>query len=431
MTSTERPRRVRRRRCAVFALTAVVALMGAVGCGTSDAESSGRVVRLSFWSGYAGPVPAALETIVGDFHAANPDIRVEMNFMPWDLFFGKLLPAYGSGGGPDLAAFDSTHLAQYAKKGVLAPMDDWFASDPASNVLVTAATEAVTYNGTKYAVPMTFSSLKLFYNRSMFADAGLDPDRPPTTWDEWRNAMKKLTKDENRDGTPEQYGMALPDHDSIPVWPILLWGNGGDVLEPDGAKSALTRPETVDAVRGWTDLLREKEISPVGLTGEDADRLFQTGQAAMTITGPWMTSGFADVDFDVAPVPAGPVRQATLGSTTSVALNAKVSPEKKQAAHRFLSYWVGEQGQEDWMMESGYPSIRVDQNALADNPFVAEFAADARIAQPLMPGVVEFDKIYDDVFESAIKGIGSGEVGVDDGLANAARRVDEILAASR
>jgi multiple sugar transport system substrate-binding protein len=278
---------------------------------------------------------------------------------------------------------------------------------------------------------LTFSSLKLFYNRAMFADAGLDPDRPPTTWAEWQNAMVRLTRDEDRDGTPERYGMALPDHDTIPVWPILLWGNGGDVLEPDGSKSALTRPETVHAVRSWVDLVHKKKISPVGLTGADADELFRTGKAAMTIAGPWVTTDLKGVDFDVAPVPAGPTRQATLGSTTSVALNAGMTPEKKQAAHRFLSYWVSEEAQENWMKGSGHPSIRVDQNALADNPIVAEFAADARIAHPLMPGVVEFDKIYNDVFESVIQDVGAGRVDVDEGLAAAARRTDEILAGSR
>ncbi|MBB5801542.1 multiple sugar transport system substrate-binding protein [Saccharothrix ecbatanensis] len=418
-----------RPRWAVLAIAAVVGLVGAVGCGTGDTSSS-RVVRLSFWSGYAGPVPTAMEAVVAEFNAANPDIRVDVNFMPWDVFFGKLLPAYGSAGGPDLAAFDSTHVAQYAKKGVLAPMDDWFAADPASDVLITAATEAVTYDGVKYAVPMTFSSLKLFYHRPMFEAAGLDPDRPPTTWDEWRDAMVKLTTDHDRDGTPEQYGMALPDHDAIPVWPILLWGHGGDVLEPDGSKSALTRPETVAAVRTWADLLHRKKVSPVGLAGAEAEQLFQIGDAAMTVAGPWLTAGLEGVDYDVAPVPSGPVRQATLGSTTSVALNAKASPEKKQAAHRFLSYWVSEQAQESWMKGSGYPSIRVDQNALADNPFVAEFAADVRIAQPLMPGVVEFDKLYNDVFEKAIRNIGDGDVTVEDGLAAAAARMDEILAGS-
>jgi multiple sugar transport system substrate-binding protein len=311
------------------------------------------VTRLSFWSGYAGPVPTAMEAVVAEFNAANPDIRVEVNFMPWDVFFGKLLPAYGS--------------------------------------------------------------------------AGLDPDRPPTTWDEWRDAVVKLTRDHDGDGTPEQYGMALPDHDAIPVWPILLWGHGGDVLEPDGSKSALTRPETVAAVRTWADLLHRKKVSPVGLAGAEAEQLFQIGDAAMTVSGPWLTAGLEGVDYDVAPIPPWPVRQATLGSTTSVALNAKATPEKKQAAHRFLSYWISEQAQESWMKGSGYPSIRVDQNALADNPFVAEFAADARIAQPLMPGVVEFDKLYNDVFEQAIRNIGDGDVTVEDGLAGAATRMDEIL----
>ncbi|MEV8443943.1 ABC transporter substrate-binding protein [Actinosynnema sp. NPDC051121] len=424
-----------RRRSARRRLVAAVVVVGALlaGCGGDEgAASSDSVVRLSFWSGYAGPNASALESIVDEFNAANPGIRVEMNFMPWDVFFRNLLPAYSSEGGPDLAAFDSTRLAQYAKKGVLAPVDDWFAADPASNVLVTAATEAVTYDGHKYAVPMTFTSLKLHYNRTLFAEAGLDPDQPPTTWDGWRHVMAELTEDRDRDGTPERYGLALPDHDTTPTWPIALWGGGGDLLEPDGARSALTRPESVAAVRTWVELLREDHISPVGLTGEAAEALFREGKAAMMITGPWATTGFqsAGIDFDVAPVPPGPVRQVTFGATTSLALNARLTPAKKQAAHEFLSFWVSEHAQEAWMAGSGYPSIRLDQYSLAGNPFVAEFADDARIARPLMPGTVEFAKIYEDVFEPAIRDVVAGEVDVEDGLGAAARRIDEILAES-
>lgn len=425
MTSSSR----RRPRSSRHAFAAVVVGALLAGCGTDGGAVPDSVVRLSFWSGYAGPNASALEEIVDEFHAAHPTIRVEMNFMPWDVFFQNLLPAYTAEGGPDLAAFDSTRLAQYAKKGALAPVDDWFAANPASNVLVTAATEAVTYEGRKYAVPMTFTSLKLHYNRTAFTQAGLDPDRPPTTWDEWRRAMTRTTKDVDRDGTPERYGMALPDHDTTPTWPIALWGGGGDLLEADGRTSALARPESIAAVRTWVGLLREEKVSPVGLSGEEAEALFRDGKAAMMITGPWATTGFqsAGLDFDVEPVPPGPVRQATFGATTSLALNARLTPAKKQSAHEFLSYWVSERAQERWMEGSGYPSIRLDQNSLAGNPFVTEFADDARIARPLMPGTAEFAKIYEDVFEPAIRDIVAGEVDAADGLTAAGRRIDEIL----
>ncbi|OKI18641.1 hypothetical protein A6A25_39485 [Saccharothrix sp. CB00851] len=418
-------------RRAATALAVVAGLTGALltGCGTDVERSSTSVTRLSFWSGYAGPAPSTLEAIVDEFNAANPDVRIEVSLMPWDVFFQNLLPAYFSEGGPDLAAFDSTRVPQYAQKGVLAPVDDWFAAEPASNALVTAAVDAVTYQGSKYAVPMTFTSLKLCYNRALFTEAGLDPDQPPTTWDQWRTALTRLTRDRDDDGVPEQHGIALPDHEAIPVWPILLWGHGGDILTPDGSRSALTSPEAVGAVRTWVDLVAREHVSPTGLSGTQAEELFRDGKAAMTITGPWATGGFqaAGVDFDLAPVPPGPFRQATLGTTTSLALNAELSPEKKRAAHRFLSHWVGEQAQQSWMKGSGYPSIRLDQYPPNDNPLVGQFADDARIAQPVMPGVVQFAKIHDDVFEPAIRNIISGEAGVDDGLATASRRIDEIL----
>ncbi|MEU4767385.1 extracellular solute-binding protein [Actinosynnema sp. NPDC023794] len=212
--------------------------------------------------------------------------------------------------------------------------------------------------------------------------------------------MTGTTKDRDRDGTPERYGMALPDHDTTPTWP-----GGGDLLEADGRTSALTRPGSIAAVRTWVELLREEKVSPVGLSGEETEASFRDGKAAMMITGPWSATGFqaAGLDFDVAPVPPGPVRQATFGATTSLALNARLTPAMKQAAHEFLSYWVSERAQERWREGSGYPSIRLDRNSAPGNPFVTEFADDARIARPLMPGTAA------------------------DGLTAAGRRTDEIL----
>ncbi|MFE9749055.1 extracellular solute-binding protein [Saccharothrix saharensis] len=261
------------------------------------------------------------------------------------------------------------------------------------------------------------------------------PDRAvrrPVTWDRWRAALVALTKDRNRDGTPEQYGMALPYHTGVPVWPILLWAHGGDVVETDGAKSALTRPRTVSAVSTWTSLVTQNRISPVGLSGAEAEQLFKEGKAAMTITGPWAVPGFQDagVDFGLVPVPPGTARQVTLGFTTSLALNAELTPQKAAAAHRFMSYWMEEDTQRRWMEESGDPSIRVDRTTPVTNPLGAQFAEDTRFAEPLMPGVVDFSLVYDDVFEPAIRRIATGEVNPENGLLAAAAWIDHLLSQS-
>lgn len=398
-------------------LLAIAMLAALTACG-APAPSSGKVT-LTFWNGYTGPDRPALEGLVKKFNDTHPTIQIQMNIMTWDVLFQKLLPAYTSGNGPDLVAFDDAHIGRFAAKGVLAPLDDWFTPDHTAN-LVKPAVDATVFKGKHYAVPMTFTPILMYYNKKLFKDAGLDPDKPPATWQEWQGALKKLTKDTNGDGRPEQYGTALPDHQTIQVWPILLWGNGGDLL-------TLNSPQSVQAVQQWSDLIVKDKISPTGLGGADADKLFQTGKAATNITGPWMTTGFkeAGLDFGVAMVPAGPAKGVTLAGASSFVLNAKADQAKRTAANEWFTFWNSKESQIAWSNGSGFPGVRTDvtPDDTKANPYVAQFAAHSGQAQVLLPGQAEFRKIYEETFEPAIQKVTTGKAQVQPALDEAAKTI--------
>ncbi|WP_157245002.1 ABC transporter substrate-binding protein [Nonomuraea typhae] len=404
---------------------AVVAALPLTACGSGDkSEISGksRQVTLTFWNGYTGPDRPALEALVKKFNDTHPGVRIEMNIMTWDVLFQKLLPAFTSGNGPDLVAFDDAHIGRFAAKGVLAPLDDWYTEEQKAS-LVKPAVEATVFKGKHYAVPMTFTPILMYYNKKLFKDAGLDPAKPPVTWRDWQAALKKLTKDTNGDGRPEQYGTALPDHQTIQVWPILLWGNGGDLL-------SLGSPQSVQAVQQWSDLIVKDRISPTGLGGADADKLFQTGKAATNITGPWMTTGFkeAGLDFGVAMVPAGPAGPVTLAGASSFVVNAEAGEAKQKAAREWFTFWNSRQSQIEWSNGSGFPGVRTDVTP-ADtkaNPYVAQFAAHSAKARVLLPGQAEFRKIYEEIFEPAIQRVTTGKTPAPQALDEAAKAITAV-----
>src|SRR3954451_20381591 len=237
---------------------------------------------------------------------------------------------------------DTAQIPQYAARGVFQALDDAYGPqgvDP--SVTVKPAMDATVYKGKQYGVPMNFTTLLLYWNRDMFRKAGLDPDKPPANWEEFAAFAKKLTKDTNGDGKPEQYGLSLGDHQTIAMWPILFWQNGGGVTSPDGKTATLSDPATIEAAKYWVDLVTKDKISPIGQTGADADKLFQTKKAAMEIVGPWMTTGFKDagISFGLAMPPAGPAGPATLGTSVSFAVNAKTSTDKQKASKEFMSFW--------------------------------------------------------------------------------------------
>ncbi|CAN5587991.1 hypothetical protein BH24ACT5_BH24ACT5_04230 [soil metagenome] len=223
-----------------FAAIATAASL-ALAMGARPAGAGSERTTVTFWNGFTGPDRPTVEALVDEFNQSQDTITVEMEISPWDQFFQKLLPSLASDGGPDLVAMDTAQMPQYIDRGVFMPLDDYY-TDPAteSDALVQSAVDAGMWDGTHYGVPMNFTTLMLYWNKVLFEAAGLDPEAPPATWDEFAEAAKVLTNEDEG-----QYGLAIADHATVPMWPILLWGNGGGVVSDDGTTSLLDDPATI------------------------------------------------------------------------------------------------------------------------------------------------------------------------------------------
>lgn len=392
----------------LLALTGLtIAALAATAASSRPAARSGEVT-ITFWNGFTGPDRPALEALVKKFNDANAGkVKIDMTITPWDVFFEKLLPSWASGKGPDLVGFDSAQLPQYADKGVLAPLDDIYSSGLDKSKLVGPAVNAGKWKGHYYGVPMNFTTLLLYWNKGMFRAAGIKS--APKTWAEWQRDAVKLTIDKNHDGKPEQYGYSIADHATIPMWPILIWGNGGDIVSQDGTKPLLGTSATISAVDQWAKLVVNKHISPIGLAGADADNLFLSKKAAMEVVGPWMTSGFkqAGIDFGLAMVPKGPKRQVTLGTSVAFAVNAHASSSVKKAIYDWITFWSSKPSQISWALGSGFPPTRTDITAaeLKGNPYVASFGKYASQSQFYLANVKNFTQVNSNVFEASVQKI--------------------------
>ncbi|WP_214106464.1 ABC transporter substrate-binding protein [Acrocarpospora catenulata] len=432
-----------RSRVRLVTMTAAIALMSTAcagqgqGSGGTPAETGGAggsaaPVTLKFWNGFTGPDRPAVEAIVSKFNASQTKVKIEMEIMPWDVFYDKLLPSLGSGTGPDITAMDTAQIPQYAARSVFQPLDDMYgpqAIDP--GVLVASAVDATSFKGKKYGVPMNFTTLKLYWNKDMFREAGLDPEKPPATWAEFGDYAKKLTKDTDGDGKPEQYGLAIADHATVPMWPILFWQNGGGVVSADGRTATLADPATIEAARHWVDLVTKDKIAPIGLGGADADKLFQSKKAAMEIVGPWMTTGFkeAGIDFGLAMPAAGPKANVTLGTSVAFTLSARADAARKQAAQDFFAYWNNKESQVYWAVNSGFPPNRTDLTAddLKESPYSAVFGQDADKSRFYLAGVQEFQKVNETIFEPALQRVLNGQGDLEQVFGQAAKEIQAVL----
>jgi len=381
------------------------------GTGSDGGAQAGGQAELTVWTGFTGGDRGAYEAIVQDFNESHPDIRVTMEIQPWDTIGQKLPSGWATGGGPDIATpnFDPNVVSQYVKTNSVMPLDKAVGEGPEkinADKLSPAAIEAFTLDGKLYAVPANVATLQLYYNKKMFSDAGIA--QPPSTAAEFREAAVKLTKKSGN--KVSQYGLSLADHETIQMWPVLQWIEGGDIVDESGC-AVIDSPESVQSLQTWTDLVTEEKISPVGLTGAESDSLFSAGKAAMQINGPWAAAGYkeAGIDLGVAPVPVGVDGPVTLGST--VPLMVSRNTKNANAAFTFLAYWTSADTQAAFAKASGFPPVRTDMAddpQLAEDPIVSAFAAALPHARLYLPGVKDATKVDSDVYVPLIGKITRG-----------------------
>jgi multiple sugar transport system substrate-binding protein len=399
-------------------------------CGTATGPSTPSKASLTFWTGFTGGDRPAYESLIKQFNDSHPNIQVTMVVQPWDTIGQKLPAALGTSSGPDLATpdFNPGTIRQYAHSGLILPLDSAYgAGDTKINksALPPKVVEGFMVEGKSYAVPANFATLLLYYNKDMLSAAGIAG--PPKTMQEFADDAVKLTKKDSS-GKVTQYGIALADHQTIQMWPILVWANGGDLTDSKGC-SNLTDAKTVAAMKTWGDLVAKKSVSPVGLTGADADNLFSGKKAAMEMNGPWAVGSYtpAGVNFDVAPIPVGDAGPVTLASAVPIVVSKNT--KNKDAAFQFLAWWSGKTAQGSLAKQSGFPPARVDMAddaSLASNPFVGKFAAAAPFARLYLPNLDKFNQVDSDVLTPAINSITRGAA-ADTTLAAASKQMNSII----
>ncbi len=395
------------------AAAAALALAGCSVGGESDDTNDGPI-ELTFWHGYTEADGDVLEQIVEEFNASQEDVMISTEIKTWAVIDDTLLPALSAGDGPDIVAMPAERLPVYAARGAFASLDDFYA-DPDSNTanLNPGAVEMETVEGSRYGVPTGFVPLAVYYNKALFEAAGIS--EPPATWDEWVATAESLTVDGNGDGTPEQYGVVLPDHATVAngLWPSLFYGNDGDIVE-GGDTAVIDSPENAETLEFWRSAIVDDKISPTGVDGIGADEVFSSGKAAMTVGGPWMVfiAGDNGIDYGIAPIPAGPEAQAASAIGVSMAITEQDDAAKQEAAEEFFAYFLNDENSVAWSLGSGWPPLRTDipADAVSENATVAALTEQAELGRPLLPGVVNSVDVLTAVDELTQKVIAGGDI---------------------
>ncbi|HEY4267212.1 MAG TPA: extracellular solute-binding protein [Galbitalea sp.] len=390
----------------IFAAAAVAVAAGLAlgGCSAASPSGSGsnQVVHLTYWSGFTGGDSATYKKTIAEFNSTHPKIQVDFQLEPWDTIAQKLPTAIASGSGPDIATpdYNVATIQQYVANGLALPMTSVVgngAGEVPASAIPKSLLDSVTVKGKIYAMPASFTTLMLYYNTKLLSAAGITA--PPTTMTQLQDDAVKLTGG-------GKYGIAIADNNTIAQWPVLIWADGGDIVNAKGC-SALGDSATINAVSTWANLIKTRKITQVGLSGQDADNLFAAGKAAFEIDGPNAAGEFtpAGIDFKLAPVPTGASGSpVTLASTAPTIISAKTKYPKQ--AQEFMAWWMGKKAQEMISVGAADGPARTDMAddaALKSNPLVQQFSAQVPSSRLFLPTEKDFNSINTNIFQPAIQ----------------------------
>ncbi len=288
---------------AAAGLAGLMALGAALaGCGGSSGSDGGTTITV--WHGYTDVEAKAITAQVKQWNADHPDEKVKLVYNSGnDNALQKTVAGFTAGNYPDVAYEFGSSAAQLARQPKLIDLTDTVKkADFNWDDFYPSEQQAATVNGKVVGVPALVDNLSLVYNKAMFKAAGVPLPTASWTWDDFRNAAKKLT-----DPAKKTYGWAyVNDGSEDTVWRYLplLWQAGGDLLNADNTKPAFDSAAGKEAL----DLLKGMAVTDKSVYLDNGNgnylNLFNSGKIAMLWTGPWDLSSInADVDYGVTLLP--------------------------------------------------------------------------------------------------------------------------------
>jgi multiple sugar transport system substrate-binding protein len=308
----------------------------------ANASSGTEKVTIEYWQ-YQYPAKVDLmNTLIDEFQKAHPNITVKQTNFPYDQYNEKVAALVPAGKGPDIINLYYGWLPKYVASGYLQPLPkDGFSEEQIKQDFFPFV-DTAKIGGSYYAIPTAVRTLALFYNKDLFVQAGLDPNKPPATWDELVEDAKKLTQ-RDANGQLKVEGMAWEPGAQLHHWfrDALIYQAGGRDLSEDRKKLLWNDgPAGLQAFQYFIDFAVKHKV---GVKNFDTDDItaFKSGHAAINIDGSFNLSALKrdapNLNYAVAPLPANQSK-ATQSSFWCNAITKGVTGAKLQASVEFLKF---------------------------------------------------------------------------------------------
>ncbi len=409
------------RKKVLLTFVSIFGLIAFAGCTQAQDD-----VTIEFWHNYsagAGQVEV-LETLIGEFEEANPNVTVNQVYMEWSALKSNVVSGASTGTLPDVMRGDIAFVPQFQDLNVLVELSEYDDYDTVAATVLESANSTNLMDGKYFGLAANTNTKILFYNETLLTEAGL---AVPTTQAELWTAVSAIS-DEDTIGMVEPW---------TGIWNVgpYIWSNGGQVLADDysTATGYLNSASNVAVIQQLVDLYNEGSLGAPsvdpGATG-DTDGWSQ-GLYAFQVDGPWRGSSCSDagIDYDAVVLPEGTTgSHSVLGGEDFMVFKSSESAEQ-DAAWEFVKFMASEHAQVE-MAKVGQMPVNLaaldNEEAIAAMPLLPVFkdALETAYSRPVTPLWGDMENIIATKVAEAFLGDKTVQVALDE----AAAEIDALIA---
>lgn len=392
------------------------------------AKGDDVTLSVSIWDSNQEP---GIKEILADF-TEQTGIKTEISVVKWDEYWTMLEAGAQGGSLPDVFWMHSNESERYMSNDMLLDLTDKIKEsdkiDPAN--YPDDIWGLYTYDDKYYAVPKDVDTIALWYNKTLFDEAGLDYPTADWTWDDVTEAAKKLTKD---DGS--QYGLGMRNDNNQAGYYNLIYDNGGSVISDDKTKSGWDDEKTIAAMQTLEGWIKDGVIPSLETMSENnEDVLFEAGKIAMTCQGSWMLAAFKENEYTAAncdcvelPKNAETGRRASIYNGLGWAASA--SGEHTEEAWQLIEYLGSKEAQEKQaelgVTMSAYTGTSDAWAKSADFNLQAYLnMMDDMVIRPYSKSTVTWENEDNEI----LKGVYTGDITMEEACKQMADQMNEKLA---
>jgi sn-glycerol 3-phosphate transport system substrate-binding protein len=340
------------------------------------AAASKAPVKVIWWHSMSGELGKAVDKIVTDFNASQKNVQVEAVFQgTYDESLNKMKASMDTKSGPSLIQVYEIGSRFMIDSKAITPMQNFIDADKFDlSQLEENITNYYKIDNKLNSMPFNTSNPILYYNKDMFKAAGLDPEKPPTTYEDIKKAAQALSKDGKFGSSFAIYGWFMEQFFANQGADYLNNGNG---RTSPATESLVNSDAGVQTLTWWKDMIDAKTLTNLGRKTDDTKKAFAAGQIAMTLDSTASlrgivasTEGKFQVGTAPLPKPTGAKEGGVVvGGASLYILNNKPQEEQK-AAWEFIKYLTSPQVQAYWHVNTGYFPITkkaYDEQIVKDN----------------------------------------------------------------